>query len=117
MPGSGPCADTFGMQSDIENIVAAAAKYSERFMRDIIVVRRASRVRLELAHERTRDNARVPTLLVVRRRRTLCRLPRPRVGIPRRRRPPAVREGLPGRVPGGLELAHDPEEARGLSRR
>src|SRR6266545_3054245 len=39
-------------------------------------------------------------------------LPRRRVGVPDRRRRPALRDGLPRGVPGGPLVAHDPPQAR-----
>ena len=44
-------------------------------------------------------------------------LPRPRMGLPGHRRPPPVREALPRRLPGRPELAHDPQQARGVPAR
>ena len=50
-------------------------------------------------------------------RPALPALPRPRVGLSRRRRPAAVREDLPRGLPVGPELADHPPEARQLPQR
>ena len=46
----------------------------------------------------------------------LPRLPRPRMGLPGRRRPAPVREALPRGLPGRPQLADDPQQARGVPR-
>ena len=55
-------------------------------------------------------------LRLVRRRPALRRVPRRRVGPAGRRRPAAVREDLPRRIPVRPELADDPAQARAFPR-